>query len=186
MTNRTIASMLGGALLLAATSAMAQPAPPAPLAIPNPMYTTMVLEEPVNKPAAEVWAKIGKFCDIGDWLQTQCALTGGDYQLGAVRRLGPAGNVIEMLVAKTDLSYTYTQPVRVGVPFNAYHGTLEVKPVTAKTSKLVYSFFYDVSMLADDAARATEANNRRTRFQQALVNAKTLAEGGKLPPPAAR
>ena len=28
-------------------------------------------------------------------------------------------------MAKTELSYTYTQPVRDGVPYNAYHGTLE-------------------------------------------------------------
>src|SRR3569833_2197164 len=80
MINKTIATAIGGALLLAASSASAQPAPPPPLAIPNPMYITMVLEVSVDKPAAEVWSKIGKFCDIADWLQTQCALTGGDYQ----------------------------------------------------------------------------------------------------------
>ena len=39
--------------------------------------------------------------------------------------------------------------------------------MTATTSKLVYSFFYDNSMLADDAARATEAAGRRTQFRTA-------------------
>ena len=72
--------------------------------------------------------------------------------------------------------------MRAGVPFNAYHGTVEAKPVTATSSKLIYSFFYDNSMLASDAARATEATNRRTRFQGALDNMKILAEGGTLPP----
>jgi hypothetical protein len=182
-----IAIMMGGVLVAAAGSAFAQPAPapaPAPLAIANPTYTTLVLETSVNRPAQAVWASVGKFCAIGEWLQTTCTITSGvDGQLGAVRKLGAA--VIEMLVAKTELSYTYTQPVRVGVPFNAYHGTLEAKPVTASTSKLVYSFVYDNSMLADDAARATELANRRTRFTAALQNMKIIAEGGTLPPPKA-
>ena len=188
---RLTTTVAGGVLWLAAAAAMAQqaaaPAALAPLAVPNPIYTTLLLEMPVNRPAQAVWARVGKFCDIGEWLGTSCAIASGvDGQLGAVRRLGSNG-LIEMLVAKTDLSYTYTQPVRVGVPFNAYHGTLEVAPVTASTSKLVYSFFYDTSSLVDDAARATEAANRRNRFTAALQNMKILAEGGTLPtPPPAR
>jgi hypothetical protein len=184
MGNRLIAGAIGAIFLLAAGSASAQPAAPpaptAPFAIPNPTYTTMVLEAPVNRPAKAVWERIGKYCDIGEWMHTTCAITSGsDGQPGAVRRLGLG--VTEMLVGKTDLSYTYAQPVRAGVPYNAYHGTLEAKPVTASTSKLVYSFFYDNSMLADDAARATESENRRGRFNQALQNMKILAEGGSLP-----
>jgi hypothetical protein len=170
---------------LTAASALAQPAPPPPpppVAIASPTYTTMVLELSVDRPAAAVWARVGKFCDISEWLRTTCTLASGtDTQLGAVRHIN-GGAVIEMMVAKTDLSYTYTQPVRTGVPFNAYHGTLEAKPVTATTSKLVYSFFYDNSMLASDAARATEITNRRTRFMGGLQNMKIMAEGGKVPP----
>jgi hypothetical protein len=183
MGRRIIAAAIFG--LFCAGPVLAQaPAAPPPLAIPNPTYTTMVLEMNVNRPAAAVWARVGKFCDIAEWLRASCTITAGtDGQLGAIRRIGPA--VIEMLVAKTDLSYTYTQPVRTGVPFNAYHGTLEAKPVTANTSKLVYSFFYDNSMLADDAARTAEAANRRARFTEALQNMKVLAEGGTLPPPPA-
>jgi hypothetical protein len=187
MGNRVIAGAIGAMLFLVAGSASAQPAPPAPtapFAIPNPTYATMVLEVDVDRPAAAVWRRIGKFCDIGEWMRTTCAITtGAAGQLGAVRKLGLG--VTEMLVGKTDLSYTYAQPVRLGVPYNAYHGTLEAKPVTASTSKLVYSFFYDTSMLADDAARATERANRRDRFTQALQNMKVLAEGGTLPPAAA-
>ena len=182
MAHWLIGAAAGGAILAAAATASAQPPPPPPLAIPNPAYTTMVLELSVDRPAAAVWARVGKFCDIREWLRNTCVITGGsEGQLGAVRTLG-GGAVIEMMVAKTDLSYTYTQPVRVGVPFNAYHGTLEVKPVTPTTSKLVYSFFYDVSMLPNDAARATEAANRRTRYMGGLQNMKILAEGGTLPP----
>ena len=182
MAHGLIAWSAGAALLFAAAAASAQAPPPPPVAIPNPAYTTMVLELSVDRPAAAVWARVGKFCDIREWLRNTCAITSGtESQLGAVRALG-GGAVIEMMVGKTDLSYTYTQPVRVGVPFNAYHGTLEVKPVTPTTSRLVYSFFYDTSMMADDKARAAEAANRRARFMTGLQNMKILAEGGTLPP----
>jgi hypothetical protein len=184
MRHRIIAGGFCAALI--AGSALAQaPAAPPPLAIPSPTYTTMVLEVNVNRPAKAVWARIGKYCDIAEWLRVTCVISSGKAdELGAVRQLN-GGVTIEMLVAKTDLSYTYTQPVRVGVPYNVYHGTLEAKPLTATTTKLIYSFFYDNSMLARDAARAAEATNRRARFGGALDIMKILAEGGTLPPPAA-
>jgi hypothetical protein len=84
------------------------------------------------------------------------------------------------------LSYTYTQPVREGRPYNLYHSTLEARPVTATTSKLVYTLFFDNSMLADDAAREADKTRRTTQFTQALQNMKILAEGGTLPPAPAR
>jgi hypothetical protein len=65
-------------------------------------------------------------------------------------------------------------------PYNLYHGTLEARPVTPATSKIVYTLFFDNSMLPDDAARAADKERRRARFMQALQNMKTLAEGGKL------
>src|SRR5215510_13075104 len=89
----------------------------APLASPNPIYSTVHLEIDVNKPAAEVWARVGKFCDIGEWLQVACTINSGkDGELGAVRSIGN-----EVLVGKTDLSYTYTQPVRVSAFYPLYH-----------------------------------------------------------------
>jgi hypothetical protein len=155
---------------------------PAPLASPNPIYSSIHLEIDVNKPAAQVWARVGKYCDIGEWLQVQCMITGGkDGELGAVRSIGN-----EILVGKTDLSYTYTQPVRVGAFYPLYHGTVEAKPVTATTSKIVYSLVWDNSNLADDAAREMDRMNRATTFTRAIQNMKTLAEGGTLPPPPQR
>jgi hypothetical protein len=165
--------------------ASSQPPPPAPLAIPNPNYASIPMEMTVNRPAAEVWKRVGKYCDIGEWLQVPCKITSGqDNEFGAVRTI--AGTVIEILVGKTELSYTYTQPVRQGQPYNLYHGTLEARPVTATTSKLVYTLIFDNSQLPDEAARAKDLAQRRTRFTQALQNMKTLAEGGTLPPPPSR
>lgn len=151
----------------------------APLASPNPIYSSVHLEIDVNKPAAEVWARVGKYCDIGEWLQVQCMITSGkDGELGAVRSIGN-----EILVGKTDLSYTYTQPVRVGAFYPLYHGTVEAKPVTATTSKIIYSLVWDNSNLADDAAREADKTQRGNTFTRAIQNMKTLAEGGTLPPP---
>ena len=154
----------------------------APLAIEHPNYTTILLELDVNKPAAEVWKRVGKYCDIGEWLQVPCTmLSGKEGDVGAVRSIGN-----EIMVGKTELSYTYTQPVRQGRPYDLYHGTVEARPVTATTSKLVYTLVYDNSMLADDDARAKDKDRRSATFMRALQNMKTLAEGGTLPPPPAR
>lgn len=146
--------------------------------VANPTYVTIPLEITVNRPAAEVWKRVGKYCDIGEWLRIACTITSGkDGEVGAVRSVAN-----EVLVGKTELSYTYTQPVREGRPYNLYHGTLEARPITATTSKLVYTLMYDNSMLPDDAAREKDKAQRTTQFTQALANMKILAEGGTLPP----
>jgi hypothetical protein len=154
----------------------------APLAIPNPHYVSVEMEVDVNRPAAEVWKRVGRYCDIGEWLRiASCTiLSGTDGQIGVVRSVGN-----EIMVGKTELSYTYTQPVREGRPYNMYHGTLEARPVTATTCKLVYTLIWDNSMIAEDA-READMNNRRTSFTNALNNMKILAEGGTLPPAPAR
>nr|PZN66105.1 MAG: hypothetical protein DIU62_08010 [Pseudomonadota bacterium] len=154
------------------------PPPMGPLAVPNPTYTTMVFEIEINRPAAEVWKRVGKFCDIGEWFQMPCTLLSGqDGEVGAVRSIGN-----EILVGKTELSYTYTQPVIEGRPYDLYHGTMEARPLTASTSKIVYTLVWDNSQLPDDAARERERDMRRQLFERALANMKILAEGGTLPP----
>ena len=170
-----------GTFVSSAIAQQATPAPtprpaPAPLQVPNPHYVTVVLTQDVNAPADATWARVGKFCDIGEWAFPDCKLIQGDGGFGSERTI-----VDEVLVGKTEHSYTYSQPVRKSVKYNLYHGTLEVQPVTTKTSRLVYTFFYDNSMLADDAARDAEIATRKTRFGAFLVNMKTLAEGGKVP-----
>jgi len=175
--------------VLVAGPALAQPAPAPPtppkLAVAAPNYVSIPMEIVVNRPAAEVWKRIGKFCDIGEWLQipSGCQITSGaDGQVGAVRTVGR-----EILVGRTELSYSYTQPVYEGRAYNLYHGTLEARPLTAKTSKIVYTLMYDNSGIAgDDAAKQAEIQRRRTTFERALGNMKTLAEGGTLPPPPPR
>ena len=155
-------------------------APAANIVVEKPTYMSIALEITVNRPAADVWARVGKYCDIGEWFQIAAGCTivsGKDGEVGAVRSVAN-----EVLVGKTELSYTYTQPVRAGRPYNLYHGTLEARPVTATTSKLLYTLMYDNSMLADDAARERDKATRTATFTRALANMKILAEGGTLPP----
>ena len=182
------AAVTTGAQAPAAPPQGAAPAPggggrgQAPLQVPNPTYAVIPLEVAVNKPAADVWKRVGKYCDIGEWLRVACTITSGkDGEVGAVRSIGN-----EVLVGKTELSYTYTQPVREGQIYNLYHGTLEARPVTPTTSKLVYTLVYDNSRMADDAAREADKMRRTQTFTQALENMKILAEGGTLPPAPAR
>src|SRR5881392_2891039 len=147
-------------------AAAAQAPPPAPLQTPNPTYASVEMQIDVNRPAAEVWKRVGKYCDIGEWLQipNPCAIISGkDGEFGAVRSVAN-----EILVGKTELSYTYTQPVREGVRYNMYHGTLEARPVTATTSKIVYTLFFDNSNLADDAAKQADKDRRRTQFMRGM------------------
>jgi hypothetical protein len=63
-------------------------------------------------------------------------------------------------------------PPGEGRPYNLYRGTLEARPVTATTSKIVYTLFFDNSMLADDAAREADRARRTTQFTTALQNMK--------------
>jgi Polyketide cyclase / dehydrase and lipid transport len=158
--------------------APATPAAPRPFQVPNPHYVTVPMSIDVNAPAAKVWARIGKFCDIGEWGVPGCTLLSGDGGLGSVR--STAGS--EVMVGRSQYSYTYTQPVREGVPYNLYHGTLEAVPVTASTSRISYTLVFDNSMLADDAAREKDIATRKARFTKMIENMKVLAEGGTLPP----
>ena len=177
-------SLTALACTLAVTLASPVSAQAPPLAVEKPTYVSIPLEILVNRPAAEVWKRVGKYCDISEWLQIAAGctmLSGKDGEIGSVRSVAT-----EVLVGKTELSYTYTQPVRTGRPYNLYHGTLEARPVTATTSKLVYTLVYDNSMLPDDASREKDKAARTATFTRALTNMKTLAEGGTLPaPPAA-
>jgi len=151
---------------------------PAPLLVPNPHYASVHETIDVNAPVDKVWARVGKYCDIGEWGGfAGCTIVSGtDGEVGVVRSVGS-----EIMVAKTQYSYTYTQPVRTSGFYNMYHGTLEARALSPTTTQLHYTLFFDNSNLADDAARDADINNRRTRATGWLQNMKILAEGGAVP-----
>jgi hypothetical protein len=143
----------------------------------EPEYTTIELEIDIAKPAKEVWTKVGGYCDISKWLNNvDCRITSGDGGMGTVRVLA-GGRVTEILVAQTELSYGYTQPAREGQFYNLYHGFMEARPITPTTTKMLYTLVYDVSNLADQAAKDADIARRRGMFETALANMKALAEG---------
>ena len=159
------------------------PVPAAPIssAVENPTYLVIPMEIVVNRPVADVWKKVGSYCAIAEWFPLpSCTITAGkDNEVGAVRTVGR-----EIMVAKTEYSYTYTQPVVAGRPYNLYHGTLEARAMTPTTTKLLYTLIFDNSLLPDDAAREKDKATRTALFTRALENMKTLAEGGTVPRPA--
>ena len=134
-------------------------------------YTTITLNIGVDRPADEVWAKVGGYCDISTWLKVSCVYTSGAGDLGTVRRL--ADRIDEVLVGKTAHSYTYTQPNTTIL----YHGTLEVVADGKHRSKILYSLIYDQAPLASDDAKAKDREQRTQRFTAALEAMKKLAEG---------
>jgi hypothetical protein len=148
----------------------------APVFAAEPEYVTIEMEIDINKPAADVWAKVGGYCDISKWLpQLDCAITSGDGGMGTVRSLA-GGRILEILVAQTELSYGYTQPAPAEGFYNLYHGFMEARPVTDTTSKMLYTLVLDVSDKADQAAKDADVARRRASFEAALANMKTMAE----------
>lgn len=127
----------------------------------------------VNKSAADVWAKVGGYCTISDWLKLKCAMKSGTGDVGSVRLLND--QVEEVMVGKTATSYTYYQNLGPSAA-SLYHGTLDVAPTGAKTSRIIYTLVYDQQSMsaADRAAQTTRLN---TAFQTAIETMKKMAEG---------
>jgi hypothetical protein len=141
----------------------------------TPDYRTIRMHIAVDRPANEVWARIGSYCDVSKWLGVDCKIVAGDGGIGTVRSLHN-GSVLEILVGKTDLSYGYTQPPKPGAFYNLYHGFVEAKPVTRETSEIIYTLFYDAADKPNEAARQADMARRRARFEAALEKMKQMAE----------
>ncbi|MEK7259794.1 MAG: SRPBCC family protein [Pseudomonadota bacterium] len=161
---RTLLALIAAPALWLSTSAMAQPE-----------YVTIEMEIDVARPAADVWAKVGEYCDISEWLNLDCVITSGDGGIGTVRVLAN-GRVTEVLVGLTELSYGYTQPSVDGQFYNLYHGFMEARPVDANNSKLLYTLMLDVSNQPDQAAKDADVARRRATFERALATMKGIAE----------
>jgi len=142
-------------------------------AIAQPDYYRLELDVAINKPAAEVWSKVGGYCDFGEWRGPDCEITQGDGGIGTVRVLN--GTIVEPMVAQTELSYGYTQPVTEGEYYTLYHGFMEARPVSETTSKLIYTMMWDTSQLSEDEIEAG-VERRRNVFTGALAKMKDIAE----------
>lgn len=144
-------------------------------AIAEPEYIRIGMEIDVEKPADELWAIAGGYCDIGEWANIECEISSGDGDIGTVRVL-LGGAITEVMVAKTDLSYGYAQQSEEGQFYDLYHGFMEAKPVNNSSSKLFYTLVYDLSNFSDQAAKNADIARRRAQFDTLLLNIKTMAE----------
>lgn len=137
-------------------------------------YVSIVQETVIDAPAANAWSRLKGYCGIGKWLNSAgdvpCEITQGtDGELGAVRKI--AGAVDEVIVARTPMSYTYADLK----PAILYHGTVEVRPVDAKTSKLIYSLFYDQASIPAEQREANKTG-RAAMFAGVIKAMKAHAE----------
>ncbi len=147
-----------------------------PLLNPNPHYASLPMSIVVNAPIRRVWARVGKYCDIGEWGFRSCKLISGkEGELGAVRSVGHS-----IIVGQTQYSYTYTQPLRATGLYPMYHGTLEARPLGPDRTRLYYTLVWDASAQPNDAARLRQVEVYRLLFEKMLRNMKKLAEGGTL------
>jgi hypothetical protein len=144
-------------------------------AIAEPEYIRIGMEIDVEKPADELWAIAGGYCDIGEWANIECEISSGDGDIGTVRVL-LGGAITEVMVAKTDLSYGYAQQAEEGQFYDLYHGFMEAKPVNNSSSKLFYTLVYDLSNFPDQAFKNADIARRRAQFDTLLLNIKTMAE----------
>ncbi|MFC5865347.1 SRPBCC family protein [Acidicapsa dinghuensis] len=168
-------------VFLAAAQGVQQGPAEAPLQIPNPHYATIEESIVVDAPVDKVWARVGRFCDITEWMNSpewaDCKYLQGDGGPGTVRSI-----VNEVLVGQTQYSYTYAQPPRKDTLYNLAHGTLSAEPLMSGTTRLTYTMLRDDSILPGDAARQRDSDARHARVSDWLKNMKVLAEAGKLPP----
>ena len=173
--------LLATIVFLTAACKAQQPAAEAPLQIPNPHYVVVTESIVVDAPVDRVWARVGGFCDITEWMNSpeweDCRYLQGDGGPASVRSI-----VNEVLVGQTQHSYTYAQAPRKDTPYPLPHGSLAAEALSPTTTRLSYTMVRDDSMLADVAARQKDIDARHARLAEWLKNMKVLAEGGKLPP----
>ena len=149
-----------------------------PLLNPDPRYSTLPMSIVVDAPVEKVWARVGKFCDIGEWGFRGCDLISGkEGEIGAVRTIGHS-----VIVGQTRYGYTYTQPLRATGLYPMYHGTLEGRPLGSGRTTLYYTLVWDSSTQPDDASRQEQVKTYRLLFEKMLRNMKKFSEGGSLTP----
>ena len=160
----------------AAAQNPAQPRAEIPLQIPNPHYATIEESIVVDAPVDKVWPRVGKLCDITEWMNSpgwaDCKSLQGDGGPGTVRSI-----VNEVLVGQTQYSYTYAQAPRKDTPYNLAHGTISAEALTPTTTLLTYTMLRDDSMLSDDGTRTRGLESRKALVAGPIE--KTWARVGK-------
>ena len=117
---------------------------------------TIPMEIAVNKPAAEVWKRVGKYCDISEWFQivAGCKITSGvDGEVGC----GAHGRREKSSSARRSCPTPTPSPCAKDGPTTFITARWRPGRSTPSTSKLVYTLVYDTSLVpGDDAAKKAD------------------------------
>lgn len=167
--------------ILAITAALVAPGlSSAQAQTPQPAdWVILTLTANANKPADVTWDRIGghDWCGILRFLDRLkgCTIDSGKGEVGSVRTVMVGTTpTVEMAVARTPLSYTYSQPY---TPI-FYHGTMAVEPIDGAHSKIVYTLMWNQTPVGDASAQAAAREARRGAFQRAVDK---MAEAANAP-----
>lgn len=162
-----------------------------PMAAPAAPAKTLHVEEKVEikAPAADVWAKVNNFGDLGAWhpAVAKTEITAGkNNEKGAMRvlTLGDGGKITEKLTAynakKMSFSYVITEGV---LPVSSYKSTVTVKPGKGGMTSVVWKGSFKRQ---DASAQPKQGQDDETAvktiknvYRAGLDNLKKIAEGGK-------
>lgn len=136
-------------------------------------YVAIVNHAEINRPAAQVWKRVGGYCAIAEWLGVTCTYQSGSGQLGSVRIIN--GNILEVMVAESPLSYTYWQTKGAMAPAG-YHGTVAIVPHGKHRSTVVYTLVYNQDAFSSEAERTAQRERLAKRFEGACDAIKKLSE----------
>lgn len=126
----------------------------------------------ISLAADKAWEKIGIYGDAGKYLNVESQQIAGKGGIGSVRTI--SGSIVEVMVGKGPLSYTYTQTTGPMADFQ-YHGNVALDATGENSSKLTYTINYDQTKM-DQPARAAAAERIRPRFQGMVEAMKADAE----------
>ena len=138
-------------------------------------FVTIVNCATVDRPVADVWSRIGRFGDLGRFLDVTCKLIAGDGAIGSVRLIN--GALVEPMVGASHCSYTYAQTVGP-MSAHAYHGCVACMPLGTAVTEIRYTLVYDQAGIAADR-REAERLRLASRFAGAVEAMRVAASAGK-------
>jgi mxaD protein len=162
-----------------------------PMAASAATAKTLKVQETVEikAPAADVWAKVNNFGDLGAWhpAVAKTEITAGkNNEKGAMRvlTLGDGGKITEKLTAYNAKKMTFTYIITEGVlPVSSYKSTVTVKPGKDGMTTVVWSGTFkrkDTSGKPKEGEDdETALKTVKTVYRAGLDNLKKMFEGGK-------
>lgn len=140
----------------------------------------------INAPASKVWEKTSDFVDLGAWhpAVAKTEITSGTNNTkGAVRllTLGDGGTIKETLTAYSVADMTYSYVINEGVlPVSNYASTIQVKPIDAGSSEVVWTGNFKRKDLSVTPAKGQDdeaaTNTIHAVYRGGLDNLKKITE----------